>query len=131
VALSFQVQFEFSGSNLENISLPLIMGDGTGWIHIQDGQVFYIEYSEFQILRSAPPCNFIVNAGAGMMASADFRVVGEALPAIQLDGHLAGVINITLANEAEVWSSETASNSQANAEGNQVTLPNGKCGAEH
>lgn len=54
------------------------MGDKTGFFRMQDGQRMYIEYDEFSVLRSAPPVNLIIEEGAEMWASADFKVIGLA-----------------------------------------------------
>ena len=58
------------------MNFDLVMGDKTGYIRMKNGHRVYVEYDEFSVLRSAPPVNFIIDDGAEMWASADFKVVG-------------------------------------------------------
>ena len=60
-----------------SINFDLVMGDRSGFIHLQAGQAGFIEYSEFSLLRSMPPVNFIIKNGAQIWLSADFKVIGE------------------------------------------------------
>lgn len=81
-------------------------------LYLQRTQTFYIEYDQYQVLRSSPPCSFLVDGGSEMWASADFRLIGLGNPVLKLDGHLAGVLNLTLGHQRRVEISETASNSR-------------------
>jgi len=48
------------GSDIDKLNIELVMGDMTGYIHIQDQQQFYVEFDAYSVLRSSPPSNFIV-----------------------------------------------------------------------
>ena len=83
---------------IEVINLPLILGDKTGFLHIQDRDTFFVEFAEYETIRSSPPTNFIVREGGELWVSQDFRVIGQHDPAVQLDGHLSGVFNLTVSH---------------------------------
>lgn len=112
------------GDNIDTINLGLILGDKSGYLHIQYKQKFYIEFDKFSVLRSSPPSNFIVRYGGEMWASADFRLIGSEVPALDLDGHLAGVMNLTLDEGRAVHIAQTATNSRWMG-GQYVTLDGG------
>lgn len=65
-----------------------------------------------------------MDEGSEMWASADFRLIGLGNPVLKLDGHLAGVMNLTLGHQKRVEISETASNSRL-VGGTHVTLEKG------
>jgi hypothetical protein len=99
------------GDNIKTINLGLILGDKSGYLHIQNKQKFYVEFDAYSVLRSSPPSNFIVRNGGELWLSADIRLIGNQIPALDLDGHLAGVMNLTLDEERIVHVADTASNS--------------------
>ena len=109
---------------IRKLNLGLVLGDRTGALHLQKMQTFYVEYNQYKVLRSSPPCRFLVDEGSELWVSADFRLIGIGNHALKLDGHLAGVLNLTLAQERRVFISETASNSRLVA-GTHVTLEQG------
>ena len=109
---------------IRKLNLGLVLGDNTGVLHLQNTQKFYIEYNQYKLLRSSPPCSFLVDEGSELWASADFRLIGLGNPTLKLDGHLAGVMNLTLGQDKRVVISETASNSRLVA-GTHVTLEQG------
>lgn len=121
-----QVMLEIAdgGDTIDMINLGLVLGDKSGYLHIQNLQKFYVEFDKFGVLRSSPPCNFIVRYGGELWASADFRLIGNEIPVLDLDGHIAGVMNLTLDESRVVYIAETATNSRWM--GSQyVTLPGG------
>ena len=69
------------------MNFDLVMGDETGYFHMQDSQRMYIEYDEFSVLRSAPPANLIIDSGSEMWASADFKIIGAASTAFEVLYH--------------------------------------------
>jgi hypothetical protein len=73
---------------------------------------FYVEFNPYRAVRSSPPCNFIVDEGSELWLSQDFRVVGKALPAVDLRGHMTGVFNMTLSEERHVNVGDQATNSR-------------------
>jgi hypothetical protein len=113
------------GDNIKTINLGLILGDKSGYLHIQNKQKFYVEFDAYSVLRSSPPSNFIVRNGGELWLSADIRLIGNQIPALDLDGHLAGVMNLTLDEERIVHVADTASNSRWMG-GKYVTLDGGK-----
>ena len=74
----FQAQVEIAEGNegITSVNFDLVLGDNTGYFYMKNGQRLYVEYDEFSLLRSAPPVNFIIDDGAEMWASADFKVIG-------------------------------------------------------
>ncbi|KAL4230250.1 hypothetical protein ACF0H5_010636 [Mactra antiquata] len=98
--------------NIKSINLDYVMGDRTGYLHMKDDQTAFVEYSEYSLLRSAPPINFMIDKNSHIWLSADFKIIGEQKPAFQLDGHLIGVMNLTLEEKREMRISDTASNSR-------------------
>lgn len=119
-----QLEISEGRDNIRKLNLGLVLGDKSGVLHLQSTQTFYIEYDQYQLLRSSPPCSFLVDEGSEMWASADFRLIGLGNPVLQLDGHLAGVMNLTLGHQKRVEISETASNSRL-VGGTHVTLEKG------
>ncbi|KAK3576663.1 hypothetical protein CHS0354_004948 [Potamilus streckersoni] len=118
------LQIAEGSDNITSINLDLILGDGSGVLHMQSGQSFYIEYDEYSILRSSPPVRYDVDHGAKMYASADLRLIGKHQPVLRLGGHLAGVMNLTLEEGRVVQIGENATNSRIK-DGKHVILDNG------
>ncbi|WAR26297.1 TENX-like protein [Mya arenaria] len=113
--------------SITSLNLDLVMGDRSGYLHLQNGQTVFVEYSTYATLRSSPPVNFRIDEGSNIWLSADFKVIGEQQPAMQLDGHLVGVMNLTLEEAVSLYISDTASNSKiVNAQ--LSTYPNGVLG---
>ena len=123
--LQAKIQIADGGDNIKSLNLGLIMGDQSGYIYTQDTQKFFVEYDEFALLRSSPPVNFIVDHGSQMYVSTDLRLIGSETPALQLDGHLAGVLNLTLEEGRKMYMGETATNSRL-IDKVHVTLENGR-----
>ena len=69
------------------MNFDLVMGDESGYFHMQSGQIMYLEYDEFSVLRSAPPVNFIIDEGSEMWASADFKIIGAGSSAFEVSKH--------------------------------------------
>lgn len=112
------------GSDIDKLNIELVMGDMTGYIHIQDQQQFYVEFDAYSVLRSSPPSNFIVRNGGQMWTSADLRLIGLGKVTLDLDGHLAGALNLTLEEDRVVTIGVTATNSRWIG-GEYVTLDGG------
>jgi hypothetical protein len=112
------------GNDINKLNIGLVMGDMTGYIHIQDQQQFYVEFDAYSVFRSSPHSNFIVNNGAQMWISADVRLIGRGKVTLDLDGHLAGVLNLTLEENRVVTIGVTATNSRWIG-GEYVTLDGG------
>ena len=112
------------GSDIDKLNIELVMGDMTGYIHIQDQQQFYVEFDAYSVLRSSPPSNFIVRNGGQMWTSADLRLIGLGKVTLDLDGHLAGALNLTLEEDRVVTIGVTATNSRWIG-GKYVTLDGG------
>ncbi len=110
---------------VKHLSITRMLGDGTGYLHLQAGQVFYVDFEPYLAVRSSPPVNFRVDAGSEVWLSQDFRVVGHATPAFVLDGHMTGVYNLTVAESRQVTVNESTSNSRY-VNGEYVTSPPGK-----
>ena len=86
LVLFFQAQLEIGPGNesITTVNFDLVMGDETGYFHMQDSQRMYLEYDEFSVLRSSPPVNFIIDDRAEMWASADFKIIGAASTAFEV-----------------------------------------------
>ena len=106
------VQIVHGNLPIHTINIDALLGDATGFIHIKSGQSFYVEFDEFSNRRSSPPCNFIVDEGADIWLSQDFRVIGKHNPAFQLNGHLSGVYNLTLAHNRRMVIGNEATNAR-------------------
>ena len=76
------------------MNFDLVMGDKTGYFHMQDGQRLFIEYDEFSVLRSAPPVNLIIDNGSEIWASADFKIIGTASVAFEVCSTLTSIYQI-------------------------------------
>ena len=100
------------GHIVSSVSIHSVLGDGTGYLHMQQTDRFYVEFNPYHTTRSSPPCNFIIDEGSELWLSQDFRVVGMASPAVDLRGHMTGVFNMTLAEERFVDVGEQATNSR-------------------
>ncbi|KAH3880016.1 hypothetical protein DPMN_003928 [Dreissena polymorpha] len=98
--------------NINSINLDYVMGDRTGYLHLANGQTGYVEYSTYATLRSVPPINFHVDVNSNIWLSADFQLIGIQIPAMQLDGHMVGVRNLTLEENVQMFISDTATNSK-------------------
>lgn len=112
------------GIDIDVINIGLVLGDMSGFIHIQDGQQFYIEFDAYSVFRSSPPSNFIVDNGGQMWTSSDLRLIGIGDVTLDLDGHLAGAMNLTLEEGRVVTIAKTATNSRWIG-GEYVTLEGG------
>jgi hypothetical protein len=77
---------EISAGNqsISSINLDTVYGDKTGYLHIQDGQVAFTEYSEYSLLRSSMPVNFHIDEGAQVWMSSDVKIVGSQIPAFKV-----------------------------------------------
>ena len=86
IVFLIQAQLEIGPGteSITSVNFDLVMGDRSGYLHMQDTQRMYLEYDEFAVVRSSPPVNFIIKEGAEMWASADFKVIGTAETAFQV-----------------------------------------------
>ena len=107
-----QAQFEIAAGSdqIRTINIGLIFGDGTGFLHTQNGQAFYVEYNKFQTIRSSPPVNFKLDHGGTIWASSDLRLVGTQDPVLHYAGHLVGVYNLTVAQNRKIILEKSATN---------------------
>lgn len=71
-------------TGIDSINIDLVMGDKTGYLHMQNAQTAFVEYSTYSVLRSAPPLNFRVDEGSSIWTSSDFKIIGQQLPAMQV-----------------------------------------------
>ena len=110
---------------IHSINVNVMYGDKTGYVHAQENQQFYIEFEAYKSVRSSPPCNFIVDEGAEIWLSQDFRVVGTHEPAFVLNGHLAGVYNLTIDHDRKVIFGQESTNARY-FDGQFVSSPQGK-----
>lgn len=110
---------------VSSVSISTVLGDGTGFLHLQPGDRFYVEFSPYESVRSSPPCNFIIEEGSELWLPQDFRVIGKASPAIDFQGHMTGVFNLTLAEGRQVNIGDEATNSRYVA-GEYVDSPQGQ-----
>ena len=110
---------------VSSVSIHTVLGDSTGFLHLQSDDRFYVEFSPYESVRSSPPCNFIIDEGSELWLPQDFRVVGKASPAVDFQGHMAGVFNLTLAEGREMHIGERATNSRYIV-GEYVNSPQGQ-----
>ena len=111
-------------SSISSINIGMLLGDRTSTLHMRSSQTFYIEFAPLFPKRSSPPCNFIVDYGSEIWLSHDFRVIGLADIAVQLNGHMSGVYNITLEEGRKMLLGVNASNARYIA-GKYVLSPEG------
>ena len=78
------IEIEAGNDNITSANFDYVMGDKTGYIHIQDGQTMYVEYKENSVVRSFPPTNFHVDYGSELWLPADFKVYGTQVPAFKV-----------------------------------------------
>lgn len=71
-------------AGITSINIDQQYGDKSGYLHMQDGQTAYMEYSEFSLLRSTPPVNFVIDEGSQVWLPTDFKIVGTQTPAFQV-----------------------------------------------
>ena len=112
-------------SSISSLNIGVVLGDMTGTLHLSRSHKFYIEFDSFVPKRSSPPCNFIVDAGSEVWLSHDFRVIGRGNVAVQLDGHMSGVYNVTLEDGRKMSLGINSSNSRY-IEGKYVQSPPGE-----
>ena len=110
---------------IDSINIDLVLGDATGLMHSQSGHRFYVEFNPYHAIRSSPPCNFLVEDGSELWLSQDFRVIGKRSPAVDLQGHMTGVFNITLAEGRNMDIGIAATNSRYQ-DGEYVYSPQGR-----
>ena len=111
-------------SSISSLNIGMMLGDMTGTLHLRPSQQFFVEFDSFVPKRSSPPCNFVVDAGSEVWLSHDFRVIGRGNVAVQLDGHMSGVYNITLEDGRKMSLGINSSNSRY-IEGKYVQSPPG------
>jgi len=111
-------------SSISSINIGMLLGDRTSTLHMRSSQKFYIEFAPLFPKRSSPPCNFIVDYGSEIWLSHDFRLIGLADVAMQLNGHMSGVYNITLEEGRKFVLGVNASNARY-IEGKYVLSPEG------
>lgn len=97
---------------ITSLNLDLVLGDKSGYIHVQSDQTFYIEFDEYHLTRSSPPCSFIIDYGGDLWVSADFRIIGDDRTAMLLEGHLVGMYNLTLEKGRQIIIGENATNAR-------------------
>ena len=112
---------------IDTLNVGIVLGDRTGFFHLKQAQKFYVEFEPFLPVRSSPPCNFLVDEGSELWLSQDIRVIGVNEPAVQLDGHMSGVYNITLEEGRMLVMGEQATNARY-IDGKYVRSPEGGCG---
>ena len=121
-----QAMFQIANGTapVSQVNLPLILGDKTGFLDIQNKQKFYVEFSEYHTIRSSPPVNFLVEFGSELWLSADFRVVGATQPALKVKGHLSGVYNLTASEGRHIYFDVGTTNARM-VDGKYVNAPKG------
>ena len=127
INILFQALLEIDNSedsSISSLNIGLMLGDMTGTLHMRSTQKCYVEFEPLLPKRSSPPCNFIIDAGSEIWLSHDFRVIGRADVAMQLDGHMSGVYNVTLEDGRKMQLGVNASNSRY-VEGEYVRSPPG------
>ena len=82
--LQAMLEIAAGDDGITSVNLDYVIGDKTGYLHLQDGQTAYVEYSTYQTLRSAPPTNFHIDDGSNIWLSADFKLIGLQQPAMQV-----------------------------------------------
>ena len=124
----FQALLEIDNSedsSISSLNIGLMLGDMTGTLHMRSTQKFYVEFAPLLPKRSSPPCNFIIDYGSEIWLSPDFRVIGRADVAMQLDGHMSGVYKVTLEDGRKMLLGVNASNLRY-IEGEYVLSPEGR-----
>ena len=111
-------------SSISSLNIGMMLGDMTGTLHLRPSHKFYIEFDALLPKRSSPPCNFIVDASSELWLSHDFRLIGLADVAMQLNGHMSGVYNITLEDGRKMLLGLNSSNARY-IEGKYVQSPPG------
>jgi len=71
-------------ASIDSINFDLVMGDKSGYLHLQNTQTAFLEYSTYSALRSAPPINFRIDEGSSIWVSSDFKLIGQQIPAVQV-----------------------------------------------
>ena len=78
------VQIAAGTNSIDSINIDLQLGDKSGYLHLQNGQRGYLEYDEFSLIRSSPPVNMHLDAGAELWGSSDYKIVGSQVPAFKV-----------------------------------------------
>ena len=86
-------------------------------MHIQRQHKFFIEYDEVTMRRSYPPINFKVDYEGELFLVPDFHVSGLINPALELNGRITGVSNLTITENrlfAVGWNASSALTKKGN-----------------
>lgn len=98
-----------SSSSNASVTINTVFSDGISTMHIQRHQKFFIEYDELAMRRSHPLINFKVDYEGELYLAPDFHVSGLINPALELNGRITGVANLTITENRLVTIGRNAS----------------------